>query len=70
MVKGLYLVVKATLAIEVVEECRIGLSAPKVHIGNLKIAPNCVILILHLIQELEGDGRTVAEVVAGPAIIR
>lgn len=42
--EGLYLVVKATTAIEVVEECRIGLAAPKVHIGNLKIAPNCVLI--------------------------
>lgn len=40
--EGLYLVVKATTAIEVVEECRVGFAAPKVHIGNLEIAPNCV----------------------------
>jgi hypothetical protein len=38
--EGRYLVVKATTAIEVVEECLVGLAAPKVHIGNLKIAPN------------------------------
>jgi hypothetical protein len=37
-----YLVVKATVAIEVVEKCRVGLTSPEVHIGNLKIAPNCL----------------------------
>jgi hypothetical protein len=36
-----YLVVKSTATVEVLEECRIGLAAPKVHIGYLKIAPNC-----------------------------
>ena len=41
--EGLYLVVKATTAIEVVEECRVGVATPKVHIGNLKITPNCVL---------------------------
>jgi hypothetical protein len=40
----LYLVVKATSSIKVVEECRVGLAAPKVHIGNLKIAPNWVLI--------------------------
>jgi hypothetical protein len=33
------LVVKATMAIEIIEECCVSLAAPKVHIGNLKIAP-------------------------------
>ena len=37
-----YLVVKTTSAIEVVEKCRVGLATPKVHIGNLKVAPNWV----------------------------
>jgi hypothetical protein len=59
--EGLYLVVKATTAIEVVEECLVGLAAPKVHIGNLEIAPNCVLIdffiffFFHFFQELEGD---------------
>ena len=35
-----YLVIKATMAIEVVEICRVSLAAPKIQIGNLKIAPN------------------------------
>jgi len=39
--EGLYLVVKATTAIEVVEICRVGLAPPKVEIGNLKIVINC-----------------------------
>jgi hypothetical protein len=43
--KKLYLIVKATTAIEVVEECRVGLAAPKVHISNLKIAPNCMLIV-------------------------
>jgi len=56
--EGLYLVVKATSTIKVVEKCRVGRAAPKVHIGNLKIAPNCVLLmiyrlIFHFFQELE-----------------
>ena len=46
--EGPYLVVKATIPIEVVEECRIGLAAPEVHIGNLKIAPNCVLIVSFL----------------------
>lgn len=44
--KGRYLVVKTTMAIEVVEICRVSLAAPKVHIRNLKIAPNCVLIDL------------------------
>jgi hypothetical protein len=51
---GLYLVVKTTTAIEVVEECGVCLAAPKIHIGNLKIAPNCVGW-LFFFQELEVD---------------
>jgi hypothetical protein len=40
--KGLqYLVVKAARTIEVLEERGVGLAAPKVHIGDLKVAPNC-----------------------------
>lgn len=35
--RGTYLVVEAALMIEVVEERRVGLSAPQVHIGNLKV---------------------------------
>jgi hypothetical protein len=41
-----YLVVKSTATIEVLEECRVGLAAPKVHIGNLKVAPNCFSIFL------------------------
>jgi hypothetical protein len=44
--EGPYLVVKATTAIEVVEERLVGLAAPKVHIGNFKITPNCVLIDL------------------------
>ena len=40
--EGAYLVVKATTAIEVVEECGVGFTPPKIHIGNLKITPDCV----------------------------
>jgi hypothetical protein len=53
-----YLVVKATVAIEVVEKCRVGLTSPEVHIGNLKIAPNCLLIdqfFKFLVQELSGD---------------
>ena len=35
-----YLVVKSTATVEVLEECRVSLAAPKVHIGYLKVAPN------------------------------
>jgi len=42
----LYLVVKATKSIKVLKERRVGLTAPKVHIGNLKIAPNYYFLEL------------------------
>jgi hypothetical protein len=35
--RGTYLVVEATLMIEVIEERRVGLSAPQVHICNLKV---------------------------------
>ena len=40
-----YLVVKSTATVEVLEECRVGLAAPKVHIGYLKVAPNCFLFI-------------------------
>ena len=46
--EGSYLVIKATMAIEVIEECRISLSTPKVHISNFKIAPNYVCLFICL----------------------
>ena len=39
-----YLIVKATATIEVLKERRVGLAAPKVHIGNLKVAPNCLFI--------------------------
>jgi hypothetical protein len=35
-----YLVVKATEDIEIFKERRVGFAAPKIHIGNLKVAPN------------------------------
>ena len=35
-----YLIVEATTTIEVLEKRGIGLTAPKVHIGDLKVAPN------------------------------
>jgi len=35
--RGTYLVIETTLMIEVIEERRVGLSAPQVHIGNLKV---------------------------------
>jgi hypothetical protein len=37
-----YLVVKSTATVEVLEECRVSLAAPKVHIGYLKVAPDCL----------------------------
>jgi hypothetical protein len=36
-----YLVVETAVALEVLEKRRVGLAAPKVHIANLKVAPNC-----------------------------
>ena len=36
-----YLVIKATATIEVLEERGVGLVPKKVHIGDLKVAPNC-----------------------------
>ncbi len=42
------------MAVEVVEECRVSLAAPKVHIGDLKIAPNYRRMFFFC-QKLEGD---------------
>ena len=56
--EGLYLVVKATSAIKVVEECRVGLTLPKVQIANLKIVVNCELIhfsFQFFFQELEGN---------------
>jgi hypothetical protein len=36
-----YLVVKASVVIEIIKVRREGFSAPKVHIGNLEIVINC-----------------------------
>lgn len=44
-----YLVVKSTATVEVLEECRVGLAAPKVHIGYLKVAPNCFYLFIQIL---------------------
>ena len=44
-----YLVVKSTATVEVLEECRVGLAAPKVHIGYLKVAPNCFFIIIQIL---------------------
>jgi hypothetical protein len=37
---SMYLVVEAATAIEVVEKGSVSLATPKVHIGNLKVAPD------------------------------
>jgi hypothetical protein len=44
--EGPYLVVKPTRAIEELEERRVSLATPKVHIGDLKIAPNCIYVLI------------------------
>jgi hypothetical protein len=67
------------VTIKVLKECRVGLAAPKVHIGNLKVAPNCfdfdLFLTVHMVSgacnfdSIRGEGRTVAEVVVVTAVV-